>query len=61
MEQAQELFSNRLVKNIFSLDVGDFDILQEDSLEDGAATITKFTANIIGSLLSFLQKIKKTY
>ena len=52
-EQAQELFSNRPNLNIL-LDTNDFDIsfARGLSLEDGAATLTKFTAKIISSAIN---------
>ena len=59
-EQAQELFSNRLNLNTLSFDVNDFDVsfVRGLSLEDGAATLTDFTARIIGSaLLSCLSNV----
>ena len=58
-EQANELFSNRLNKKSLSLDINDFDVsfARGLSLEDGAATLTEFTAKIIGeSLMDFLFK-----
>ena len=58
-EQAQELYFNRKNKEKLSYDVNDFDISFSRglSLEDGAATLTKFTANIIGEAISlFLKK-----
>ena len=58
-EQAQELYSNRQFKNSHSLDTNDFDISFSRglSLEDGAATLTEFTASIIGESISkFLSK-----
>ena len=58
-EQAQELYSNRKNKEKISYDINDFDISFSRglSLEDGAATLTKFTANIIGETISlFLKK-----
>ena len=53
-EQAQELFSNRPNQNVLSFDVNDFDVsfARGLSLEDGAATLTDFTAAIIGSALT---------
>ena len=63
-EQAQELYSNRIEKEKISLDTGDFDIsfARGISLEDGAATLTDFTASLISegilSLLSKHQAIK---
>ena len=52
-EQAQELFDNRSNKKSLSLDVNDFDVsfARNLSLEDGAATLTEFTAKNIGSAL----------
>ena len=52
-EQAQELFSNRQNKNTLSFDTNDFDVsfARGLSLEDGAATLTDFTARVIGSSL----------
>ena len=49
LEQGQELFLNRPKKNKISLDVNDFDIsfARGLSLEDGAATLTNFSAGII--------------
>ena len=65
-EQAQELFSNRPNQHVLSFDVNDFDIsfARGLSLEDGAATLTDFTASIIGSALTsilsnFKNKIPK--
>ena len=62
LEQAQELYSNRINKNKLSFDVNDFDIsfARGLSLEDGARTLTDFTASIIGeSLTNFLTKFRK--
>ena len=59
-EQAQELFSNRLNHNALSFDVNDFDIsfARGLSIEDGATTLTDFTASIIGTALhSLLSKV----
>ena len=55
-EQAQELFSNRPNQTSLSFDVNDFDVsfARGLSLEDGAATLTDFTASIIGTTLSSL-------
>ena len=55
-EQAQELFGNRPNQKTLSLDVNDFDVsfARGLSLEDGAATLTDFTARIIGSALFVL-------
>tara|TARA_Y100000992_G_C21239419_1_gene479922 strand:- start:90 stop:1205 length:1116 start_codon:yes stop_codon:yes gene_type:complete len=60
LEQAQELFSNRSNSN-FSLDINDFDVsfVRGLSIEDGAATLTNFTAKIISSAINeFLKKEK---
>ena len=57
LEQAQELFSNRPNQKKLSFDVNDFDIsfARGLSLEDGATTLTDFTARIVGAaLLSLL-------
>ena len=59
-EQAQELFANRSNKKSLSLDVNDFDVsfARGLSLEDGATTLTDFTARVIGSaLLSLLSNV----
>ncbi len=59
-EQAQELFGSRPNQKTLSLDVNDFDVsfARGLSLEDGAATLTDFTASIIGSaLLNLLSKV----
>ena len=55
-EQAQELFSNRPNQKNLSFDVNDFDVsfARGLSLEDGSATLTDFTASIIGAALSSL-------
>ena len=52
LEQAQELYANRVIKKK-SLDVGDFDIsfARGLSLKDGARTLTDFTASLIGDEL----------
>ena len=52
-EQAQELFANRPNQNALSFDTNDFDVsfARGLSLEDGAATLTDFTARVIGSAL----------
>ena len=52
-EQAQELYSNRESKEKKSFDTNDFDIsfARGLSLEDGATTLTDFTATIIGQEL----------
>ena len=53
-EQAQELYSNRESKEKRSYDTNDFDIsfARGLSLEDGVATLTDFTAGVIGRELS---------
>ena len=53
LEQAQELFSHRKNQKNLSFDTEDFDIsfARGLSLEDGAATLTKFTSKIISSSL----------
>ncbi len=55
-EQAQDLFINRNNKEKLSFDISDFDVSFSRglSLEDGAATLTELTANIIGESLSFI-------
>ena len=65
-EQAQELYSNRINKEKSSFDTNDFDIsfVRGLSPEDGAVTLTDFTACIIGEeltslLLDFYPKIKE--
>ena len=64
-EQAQELYLNRNNKNKLSFDTNDFDIsfIRGLSLEDGAATLTDFTASIISeelflSLKDYIKNIK---
>tara|TARA_B100000575_G_C23136514_1_gene660361 strand:- start:672 stop:1796 length:1125 start_codon:yes stop_codon:yes gene_type:complete len=54
LEQAQELYLNRINKQKKSFDTNDFDIsfARGLSLEDGAKTLTDFTASIIGEELS---------
>ncbi len=61
LEQAQELFANRPNQNKLSFDTNDFDIsfARGLSLEDGAATLTDFTARVIGSALFSLLSNKK--
>ena len=56
LEQAIELYINSQNKKKLSFDTRDFDISFSRglSLEDGAATLTEFTANIIGETLSML-------
>ena len=59
-KQAEELFSSIARRKTQSLDINDFDVsfVRGLSLEDGAATLTDFTAQIIGtSLLSYLPNI----
>ena len=61
-EQAQELYMNRNNKKKLSFDTNDFDIsfIRGLSLEDGVATLTDFTASIIGEeLSSFLKNTKE--
>ena len=61
-EQAQELFSNRANQERLSFDVNDFDVsfARGLSLEDGAATLTDFTARTIGAaLFSLLSNVSK--
>jgi anhydro-N-acetylmuramic acid kinase len=59
LEQAQELYANRINKKKLSYDTSDFDVsfARGLSLEDGAATLTDFTASIIAEELisSFLK------
>ncbi len=57
-EQAQELYLNRVNKDKLSFDTNDFDIsfARGLSFEDGAATLTYFTASIIGDALSLLSR-----
>ncbi len=54
LEQAQELFSNRKNQDINTFDVNDFDVsfARGLSLEDGVATLTDFTGNIVGKVLN---------
>ena len=61
LEQAQELYINRPNKKKKSFDVNDFDISFSRglSLEDGAATLTEFTASIISEELKIsLNKVQ---
>ena len=53
-EQAQELYANRNNKKKLSFDINDFDIsfVRGLNLSDGVATLTDFTASIIGEELS---------
>ena len=64
LEQAQELFANRPNQKNLSFDVSDFDIsfARGLSLEDGATTLTDFTARVIGAaLFSFSSKVSKNF
>ena len=61
-EQAQELYANRNSKKKKSFDVNDFDIsfVRGLNLQDGAATLTDFTASTIAEELSLsLKEFKK--
>ncbi len=60
-EQAQELYMNRNIKKKLSFDTNDFDIsfVRGLTLEDGATTLTDFTASIIGEELTKALKISK--
>ena len=61
-EQARELYTNRSNKDKLSFDTNDFDIsfARGLSLEDGAATLTDFTASVIAeSLLLSLSNLDK--
>ena len=61
-EQAQELYMNRNSKKKLSFDINDFDVsfVRGLNIEDGAATLTDFTASIIGEELNLsLQNSKK--
>lgn len=61
-EQAQELYTNRNNKKKLTFDTNDFDIsfVRGLSLQDGVATLTDFTASIIGEELSiFIQDTDK--
>ena len=55
-EQAQEVISNKINQDSLSFDVSDFDVsfVRGLSFEDGAATLTDFTAQIIGTKLTSL-------
>ena len=60
-EQAQELYMNRNSKKL-SFDINDFDVsfVRGLNIEDGAATLTDFTASIIGEELTLsLQNSKE--
>jgi anhydro-N-acetylmuramic acid kinase len=54
LEQAQELYANRINKKKLSYDTNDFDIsfARGLNLEDGVATLTEFTSKIISEELS---------
>ena len=56
LEQAQELYTNRNNKKKLSFDTSDFDISFARGLnfEDGVATLTEFTANIISGELNLI-------
>ncbi len=58
LEQAQELYANRINKEKKSFDTSDFDIsfARGLSLEDGAATITEFSASIIADSILSIKK-----
>ena len=60
-EQAQELYLNRNSKKKLSFDTNDFDVsfVRGLNLEDGAATLTDFTASIIGEELNLSLKNSK--
>ena len=61
-EQAQDLYMNRNSKKKLSFDINDFDIsfVRGLNIEDGAATLTDFTASIIGEELTLsLQNSKE--
>lgn len=59
-EQAQELYANRINKHKKSFDTSDFDIsfVRGLSLEDGATTLTDFTASIISTELFYTTSSK---
>ena len=60
-EQAQELYKNRRNKKKISLDTNDFDVsfVRGLNLNDGATTLTNFTASIIGEELTLSLKNSK--
>ena len=60
LEQVEELIEKQFKTENFSFDTNDFDIsfIRGLTLEDGAATLTNFTANFIGSKL---EKILSKY
>ena len=59
-EQAHELYLNRINKDQLSFDTNDFDIsfARGLSLEDGASTLTDFTARIISKEIFSLLDVK---
>ena len=61
LEQAQELYSNRNNKQKKSFDTNDFDVSFSRglSLEDGASTLTEFTASILAESLSYIFEQEK--
>ena len=61
LEQAQELYSNRNNKQKKSFDTNDFDVSFSRglSLEDGASTLTEFTASILAESLSYILEQEK--
>ena len=63
LEQAQDLYQNRINKDKRSFDINDFDIsfARGLSLEDGTRTLTDFTANIISDALNVsIEEINKS-
>ena len=56
LEQAIRIYEIELIKKKNSLDTSDFDVsfLRGLSLEDGTATITDFTASVIGESISLI-------
>jgi anhydro-N-acetylmuramic acid kinase len=61
LEQAQELYMSIYHKKKLSFDTNDFDVsfIRGLNLQDGASTLTDFTANIIASELSLSLKESK--
>ena len=61
LNQSIDNFESRIDEKIFSYDINDFSIgfVRGLNLEDGAATLTDFTAEIIGTRLSNLLPSKK--
>ena len=57
------MFSNSINKGNLSFDVNDFDVsfARGLSLEDGASTLTDFTARILSSSLSSILSNKDDY